>query len=315
MPTLEDVARLSVAALDADEDYLLAAQWAAERYRELASRVLFRHNRQLGQIDLPAPLSTGTVSITQGSLEVTPNGAALATWGPEVVGRWIRINNSYQWYEITAFGGGTVKLSTPFVETTVSGGTYSIVKRFHELHPDTRYIGDLIYLRRRWRLKPIDWASLNMVHPSRRQVGSSPWCWTEFGVGLNAEGKECKLVEIYPYVAQRDVVHFTWWPDPPLLDLESQLPKGVDVYVLREGVMVDLMRYKMAQATKAMQIEQAALWRNDYRAQQTVWEKKIQEAVKADRGNDDLTAHLLDAPFGMGEFDITDARSHVWGGR
>jgi hypothetical protein len=59
--------------------------------------------------------------------------------------------------------------------------------------------------------------------------------------------------------------------------------------VLKEGALIDLYRYLKGKALNANRTEVAAIYRNDEHAATTRWERRIQEAARADRGVDDTT--------------------------
>src|SRR5574342_657523 len=98
MATVEQVAREVLAAIDTQAGHLLAVQWVAERYRRLASRTRFRHLRRLGEVILPAAITAGTITTTQGSTTVTGDATAQAAWSNALVDRMLRA--SVAWYRI-----------------------------------------------------------------------------------------------------------------------------------------------------------------------------------------------------------------------
>jgi len=51
-------------------------------------------------------------------------------------------------------------------------------------------------------------------------------------------------------------------------------------------------RYEMAKALRANQIEAGAVWRNELRAQETTWKRRIEEMLHADRATDDVSLIL-----------------------
>ena len=97
---------------------------------------------------------------------------------------------------------------------------------------------------------------------------------------------------------------------PPELARDSLIPIGIDSYVLREGALIDIMRYESAKAMQAGNVEAAAFWRNEYRAQSTSWERNILEAARTDKGSDDMTM-ILESHGIRQDVDIRTAREHV----
>ena len=77
MATVEELAREIIGSVDSNIGYLLATQWIDRRYKELVARVRFRHLRQVGELRIPAPYDTGTVTCTRDATSVTGSGT---TW-------------------------------------------------------------------------------------------------------------------------------------------------------------------------------------------------------------------------------------------
>jgi len=101
---------------------------------------------------------------------------------------------------------------------------------------------------------------------------------------------------------------------PATLASTSTIPIQVDPYVLREGAKIDLYEYLMGEAVLKGNIDAAALFRNEKNTLATRWERRIQEAARADKGIDDtsfILKHFGD-DYGRGVRDITDARDEVY---
>lgn len=300
--TVEEVARQVLAAIDSDAGFLLACRWVADRYRQLCSRSRFRHLRQVGELALPAPLAstitpTGTMSVTQGSVLMTSTDpttvAALTTVGVNALrDRWIRTRTIWMRIvdaQITATTV-TLHLEVPYSEVTNATAAYRIVQRFVPLAPNARWIADtMVLMRRRTSIEMLSQVELDLRDPSRILVhGYGPTVWVE--VGVDKDGN--KLIEFYPYSNQAETVMYVYWTDPPFLQEKDSIPNDIDGYVLREGALIDAMRYEAAKAARAHDTEASALWTNSYRSQSTQWERNVMEAIRTDRGADDITIML-----------------------
>jgi hypothetical protein len=309
MTTVEEVARSVVAALHTDAGYLLASRWVSERYRQLCSRSRFRHLRRVGVLAVPANVTAGTVTVARGSRVVTGDATARAAWSNALVGRFVRA--SVTWYEVDEItASGDLHLVVEYAESDVTAGTYVVVARRLSLDPSVRWLGDaMVQPRRRWVLGHTSLTEMDTAFPARDLVDGGPRLWAEVGVAAD----QSKVIEVYPYTATSEVVQYTYWPTPPDLGLRDPLPTVIDGYALKEGALIDLLRFEMARAAQRGDHETAALLRNDYRAQSTVWERVILEAIRADRGTDDVT-FLLNATGmtqGVGPGDITTAYDQV----
>src|SRR3972149_3322057 len=118
--------------------------------------------------------------------------------------------------------------------------------------------------------------------------GSAPTCWTEVGSRVTSDGVVAKVIEVYPYASTDELYHYVFYPTVPTLRLQDELPPEIDEHVLREGVLIDAMRGEAAKAIRAGGLEAAAFWRNEYRAQETRWERTILDAFRASAATDDL---------------------------
>ncbi len=308
--TTEQIARSALGALSSDASFLLACSWVSERYQNLVSRIRFKHLRKPGEFTAPAAITTGTVAVTQGTNIVVGTST---TWTPTIVGRHFRGANS--WYKIAAFISPTeLRLESIYSEATLTAGAYVIAARFITLDPIVRWLGNTIVMSRtRWYYNAIPFEHFDIKYPSRIiQHSARPLAWAEVGSSLNVNDKLCKQIEIYPALTSDELFNFVYWELPTeLKEPSSPIPPEIDLTVLKEGVLIDVMRDKMAQAEKANNIEAAALWRNEYRAQQTTWEKEITRAMIADKGVDDGT-FILQSLSHHAVGDITTARDDVY---
>src|SRR3990167_3279764 len=150
----EEVARSALAAVDCDASFVLASQWAVERYQALSSRLRFRHLRVLGSVIVPATYDTGTVTVTRGSTAVT---GASTVWTSIHDGRYFRARTN--WYRISKATSNTaLVLDREFTEDDVAAGSYSIIAKQIALDPEARWISNT-FTHPRFR-KPLDKLSM-----------------------------------------------------------------------------------------------------------------------------------------------------------
>lgn len=319
MTTVEEVARSVLADVTTDAGHVLAAQWVAERYVEMVSKVRYRHLRRLGEVVVPATQQSGTVTLTQGSRVVVPDATALAAWqtpGPltALIGRSLRGAQTVDWYEIAAVNGTNLELVTPWQPATVAGTGYLIAARAVSLDPNVRWFGDtMVLMRTRQPIHVVPLQSLDEGAPSRDWATS----WPRRVAETQRAPDGTKRVEFYPYPAQNELVHYVFWSLPLTLAFDDPLPKEIDGYVLKEGALINAMRYKASQAADKGKADVAAYWRNEYRAQETVWQNKMRDAARTDRGTDDVTFILSlwgqRGTNGMDNWDFpTTAHDLVW---
>ena len=310
MTTVEDVARHVAGIVNTSEDILLIGDWVSRRWQEIVTHAggTLRSLRRIGELSMDPPIEAGTVAVTENDKVVIGTGT---NFSQEEVGKYIRAKTN--WYEIASVESATqLTLRTEYSEPTNGDAGYFIVQRRFELEPAARKLGTFVHMRLRRPLRTVSRDGLDRVIPSRFSVNSVPkWVAemepTETGV---------RRVEIYPFPRQRELISYIYWEEPKKLGFKDQFPGYIDVESLREGVLIDVYRNKMAKAADDGKVEQAALWRNEYRAQETKWEQTHRVRVLSqDVGADDLEFILEREPAHPGrESDriIDDAFSQIW---
>jgi hypothetical protein len=277
-----------MAAVSTDAGLLRTVKWASERYRELTSQARFKHLRQMGELTIPAPLTTGTGSITPGSATVVGDATASPVWTSDLIGRHFRAQRN--WYQIIdvlpSATAAQLILASVYAESGLGTTGYKIVQRFTKMPPNLRFMGEFVHMRLGRHLPIRSSLAAARSNPSRRLVAFGP----AFVVDVGADPESARrLVEFYPYPTQREQVVFTWYPISRDLRRSDVLPNEVDVALMKAGVLIDIYRYEMAKSQRAGSVEAAGLWRNEVRAQETYWDKKMEDMIRNDRATDDLT--------------------------
>ena len=308
---IADIARQAVKNLGLDSGFEVAAQACGERYAEVCSRAKFRHLRKFGQLYMPAPIQSGTCTITFDSPTVTLDATALAAvrtntfldWPDGFSGLFFRPQIGITWYQIASASdlAGTITLATPFAfdnsflvtspppppPVVQTGITFYILPRYFELAPDARQLGvfmcDFIFRP----LTVVSEDQLNMLVPSRFLVSTYPQFVAEMNSNLNTTGVP-KQVEIYPPPTQSVTVHYTYYATPQILGWEQFLPPTIDPDTIRSGAMADLAFNQSGKAVRASDLERAAYWRNVGNQELTNFEKKIPKSIRNDRGIEDI---------------------------
>lgn len=328
MATVEEVAGLALSAVDVNAERPIGlpqvGKWVVERYRELVAKSRFRHLRRLGSLRLPAAISDGTVTVTNNSATVvldadaqaavTAAGLGASTLG---TGDWFVRFSSSIWYPVSTYAAPNLTLGNVYTEETTVGNGWLLLKHLHPLAADARWLGKFVYPRRRRALEMRSLHMLDYSAPERQLTAAGPWYVAEATnvpsttTDLGTAGR--KRVELYPYSTVDDSVYYTYWALPSELGLTDSLPAEIDPYVLREGVLIDVYRYRASQMANAGNIEAAGYWRNESRAQATSWKDQLMDATKADRGQDDVSFILHATGLGgIDRRDIVTARDEVY---
>jgi len=98
-----------------------------------------------GVINTVAPYSTGTATVTNGSVTITGSGTS---WTSDMVGRKIRVGNGQPYYRIKSIDSSTsMTLVTQFQGSTSSGNSYTIYKDEYRLASDVDTYNTVIQLQ------------------------------------------------------------------------------------------------------------------------------------------------------------------------
>jgi len=315
MATLETIATQVVAAIGGDIGYPLVAEWVRARYQQLATRVKLKHLRQLGQVNIAAPVTVVDITAVRGgdTLASITAGVEPSLLGKQSNGWFVRV--STVWYEVVDYGftvAGTIyiKLKQPFAEESVTGGTCTLIQRYVKLDASAVQTGtSWVHARRRRPVTRTTMEKLNTIAAFRPLINSGGPEWVADGPEI--EGR--RTVETYPYSTTSEALFYVYWKDVPSISITEELPSSVKEYAMKEGALIDCYRYLMNQYLKKSLVDVAGFYRNEMRAQETKWDDYLMELIQADQGEDDgqfILRMLGNAP-AIG--DIRTARDLVWG--
>lgn len=285
MATPEEVARDLLGSIATDAGLPLAVKWISNRYAQLVNRVRFKHLRKVGELSLPDVVDTGTVTTTRDSTAVSGDSTTFETdVASDVDKHFLRASSA--WYRLSSVTDETnLVLASGFAEDAVTDGAYKIVQRHHALNTSARWIGSFVHTRLR---RPIDLISpeeLDIIAPGRVHIGL-PLLVAQKGFDVT---NGLMIVEVYPPPEESEILHYVYWELPSTLSITSTIPEVIDPFVLKEGAYIDACRFEMSMSLRKGNIEQAAVWRNESRAQETKWKTIMMDAVRADRGADDIS--------------------------
>lgn len=295
---VDDVARETLSAVGSNAGQLQAIKWVSQRYRQLCQRGKMRHLRVTGEVVIPRALGgdttvDGTVSAERDSNIVTGDATAQASWASlgqdDLAGRFFRYRRV--WYEIDGLEpDGNLRLKSLVAEEDSSDVDYRIVQRHTRMPADLQSISPVMVHMRLWRpLTAMSINELDQTQPERIFVaGTGPELWAE--VGDDPQG--VRLVEFYPYPVRSEMVRFVYYKRAPELTPGTQVPGDIAIEILKSGALVDVFRFEMSQAARENRVDAAALWRNEARAQETTWQKRMEEAMAAERANEDISLIL-----------------------
>lgn len=309
LTTLEDVARHAKSLMSSDASTPLAAQWVNFRIAEVAGQKRLRTYRRLKELYVPAPVTTGTVTVTRDSPDVIGTGTA---WTQTYEGWYLRPQTA--WYRVLSVNSPTsITLESPFAENSLTDTSYTLVKRYQELPADVQMFSESLFIHGRngRPLRVISWEELSVMYPLRSWGGGGlPQVVAEAEPRFDG----VRQLEIYPYPSTSELYYYLAWLKPESLDMGAPVPPFINPYVLVEGIKVDMLFYAASREQDAS-IKQ--LLYNEHRRQATYWQGKIHECLLMEPGVDDaqFVVRQLADKRGPYDYDIVTAYDQVWFGR
>lgn len=291
--TIDEIIRDIIGSVSTTAGAPVIARWINNRYKELVTKVKFRHLRKVGELSIPEIVSEGAVTVSKNSTTVTLDATAqtvvLAALGTGAIEHWfLRVKNN--WYRISTVAAGavTIELESAFVESNQTGSTYQIVKRYHSLDSTVRWLGTMTLARLSLEIENLSITELDIISPGRQFVGGIPANSAQIGVDSTGN----LLYEIYPVSANAEILHYIYWSLPAELTFNTTIPSVIDSDILKEAALIDVYRFEKTQQIKLGNIEAAAIYSNEEAKQRTLWKEKIKDAIRSSRGSDDITLIL-----------------------
>lgn len=289
MTTVRELALDALGSFGTSENVIAVAKWIDNRYREMFAQVKFRNLRKIGELTIPAIVDDGTVDCTRGSTTVSGTSTTVETDVGSGSQEYYYFKTLQAWYLISSVTSETEwELSSAFAEDDVDDGTYQIVKRYHPLASDARWLGKIVIPRLKVEFDPVSLEELDIEAPGRPYTGGQ--IQTVAQVGFDSNGYV--MVEAYPPPTNTELFQYVYWSLPTSLSITSTIPSVIEPYVLKEGVLVDIYRLMMNESIKKGNVEAAALYGNHMRSQETRWRKAMREVRRTTTGVDDVTLVL-----------------------
>src|SRR3954467_3781006 len=88
-------------------DHDLLDGWISDRYQEILDRLSWQRRDVQSVIQIPAPISTGTVALSGGSGNVTGTGTG---WASAITGSGLYISGRNEYYEVTWVSSTSLQL-------------------------------------------------------------------------------------------------------------------------------------------------------------------------------------------------------------
>ncbi len=309
MRSVRDVAEAAMLAVPTKASILNVAKWVSDRYQDLTFDTRLRHLRRVGELKVDADITAGTVTTTTGSNIVVGDSTARTAWD-DLGGGWgFRVED--YWYDVAGTdSNGDLILSADILETGDSGLSYVLANRYLKLPSEARKMNHFYQPRKEKFLERVSMEYLDHNYPKRKDVKDTASYWAEH---VSAEDGS-KQIEIYPYLDRDELFRYVYWVQPSTLGLDDLIPEKVPPVALKEGVIVDILRFNAFNAVKNTgEVDVAGLFRNDYRAQETKWREEKQKMSWVDTGSEDKTVVVRPLNhYGSSLREIRTAREDIY---
>jgi hypothetical protein len=264
-------------------DPLLVQKWVSNRIVELSTATLAKPLRRLLELTIPATITAGAITLTQGSRAVTGDATATAAWDNSIAGRYLKASTKNGWYEIDGFANDTIHLTSSWVEDSLTDTSYTIAPRRIALPRNIRAISAVRNLKHNTTVRRIMLDDLDMHEPGRLATAGGPSVFAEIGVNDN----EQRVLEFYPYTDTDVLIAYTGYLKVEPLQGHQEIPQFVDPYVITEGVKMNIYEHSMAQALQAGDANVGATWGNIAARQRTVWKNARTDFIANNESVDD----------------------------
>jgi len=290
-------------------DPLFAQKWVSDRIVELSTATLAKPLRKLLELTVPATITAGTITTTQGSKTVTGDATAQAVWDNSLVGKYLKADSKNGWFEIAAFSNNQITLRSNWFDDTVTAGGYTITTRTITLPKNIRAIGAMRDLKHNTSISRIMLDDLDFADPGRTQRDGGPQVFSEVGVNDNEE----RIIEFYPYTSEDVLVAYTGYLKLERFEGHQEVPNFIDFYMIIEGVKMNIYEHKMSQSLEAGNADVGATWGNMAARQRTIWKNARTDFIANNESVEDAKFILESYGSSRGEFqgDVRTARDNI----
>jgi hypothetical protein len=229
----------------------LAQSFVRRAWRDIRRHRAWSFLVEEGVLQCPASLTTGTVSCTQFSDQVTPDAAAIAVLdvlglNPAVTKRQFSLSAGAPIYNIKAYDGVTLTLDRPYQETTVAGSAYRIFRCYYE--PPAADFVRFIDVRDIQNARTIKLGmskeELDLSDPQRTNTGD-PYQLVTY----KADSAQGPLYELWPHpTSQKSYVCLYHRRGTDLQDDEDTLPSIIPESLVIDRAMVYAYEWAAANA-------------------------------------------------------------------
>ena len=173
-----------------------------------------------------------------------------------------------------------MELESPFAENSVSGASYNLVQRYHQL-PDTIYQvdeGTFVLARIGLPLSFLSESELTQNYPHRWGIFTGGMSIPRFVAEVEPGPGDVRQLEVYPYPNQSEMITYAAYTLRPDFTSADQLPLGLEVQHLLPGLLADFYGWGATQAE--LPSDQKALALNEKARNLTRWENAKEAALQ-----------------------------------
>lgn len=269
-------------------DPYAALKFVSRAFRDVADVREWGFLRARDVLQIPASVTTGTVSVTQFSDAVTFDGAAAAVLdvinNPPVTRRQLRVGDGPAYNILTYTPGGTATLDRPYQEDTDASADYTLLRCYYSAPADfLRFISIADPLRQKYVVTGPEFTQiwLDRIDPARTSTGE-PWvlCTAQADTATSTLGAPTYEMWPWPTTAQALIVNYRKRGSDLTKDstlpsaLNSQLILARAKYRAYEWALAHQGQHKTLQGVSWLQLMQVA---------KTEYDEELRAAIKLDQ--------------------------------
>lgn len=170
-----------------------------------------------------APYSTGTVATGASSDTITGTGT---TFTSAMVGRYIKVNNDFQFYKIATYTNPTtIAIETDYADGAKTAQTYSIFKHIFSLASDFREMISPVF---ETKLIEATIEDIDRYDPGRDTSDRS-----RYFIYLGLDSSAIQELELYPVPSAAHMYRYRYWAKP------FTFSAGADINYLPDTLLIN----------------------------------------------------------------------------
>jgi hypothetical protein len=229
---------------DRPPDGVLALKWLEDRYRQVWNAMDWEFASSSAVLQTVATISSGTVTLTNGSATISETTTNANGWTSAVEGRYFRATGDDAFYPISTFTDGTpdtITLSRNYEGDSSSDQGYMIFQNVYSLTTDVGKIQWFVDLKTGNEIEPVSQIWLDEGFPNRAGNSTQMQYWAPAG----RDSDDIQQVELYPIPTEVHGIQYRYIQEAPfLIHGGSTIVPQVPESLLKHGWKADYFSWR-----------------------------------------------------------------------